>query len=449
MDKRETSPHSHESALAAAHRHERHQSDPGHAHEHEHGHDHEHPLGWIQAAQIAVVALGAILIWFWPWTLVAHISLTGVIALLIGGWPIYREALENVLARRMTMELSMTIAIAAAAVIGQFFTALIITLFVLVAEVLEGMTVARGRRAIRDVLDLLPATVFVRQEDAVRDRPAAALALGDVVVVKPGGRIPVDGAVVAGQSFVDQAPITGESMPVEKTAGQRVYAGTLNQSGALDIRAERLGRDTTYGQIIEAVEHAERSRAPVQRLADRLAGYLVYFALAAAALTFILTRDPYATIAVIIVAVACGIAAGTPLALLGAIGRCARAGAIVKGGVYLESLSRVDTVVFDKTGTLTYGRPEVRAVYPVAGVSETAVIEAAAIAERRSEHPLAAAIIACAERHGLAAREPDSFDYSPGRGVIAHVGDDRIAVGNRSLLQTLAIVPPALRDTAD
>src|SRR5699024_8400921 len=153
--------------------------------------------------------------------------------------------------------------------------------------------------------------------------------------------------------------------------------------------------------------HAEQSRAPVQRLADRMAGYLVYFALAAAALTFIFTRDPYATIAVIIVAGACGIAAGTPLALLGAIGRCARIGAIVKGGVYLESLSRIDTVVFDKTGTLTYGHPQVRAVHPVDGVSETAVIEAAALAERRSEHPLAAAIVARAEQDKLTAQESD------------------------------------------
>jgi Cd2+/Zn2+-exporting ATPase/Cu+-exporting ATPase len=420
------------------------------AHHHEHEPGHEHPLGWLQAAQIAIVALGAILVWFWPWTPLARVSLTGVIALVLGGWPIYREAFENLLARRMTMELSMTIAIAAAAVIGQFFTALLITLFVLVAEVLEGMTVSRGRRAIRDVLDLLPDTVFVRYQNDVSSRPIQSLGVGDVVLVKPGGRIPVDGLVVAGQSFVDQAAITGESMPVGKTSGERVYAGTLNQSGALDIRAERLGHDTTYGQIIEAVEHAEHSRAPVQRLADRMAGYLVYFALAAAALTFVFTRDPYATIAVIIVAGACGIAAGTPLALLGAIGRCARAGAIVKGGVHLESLSRIDTVVFDKTGTLTYGHPEVRAVHPIAGGSEATVIEAAALAERRSEHPLAAAIVARAEQYGLSPREPDTFDYTPGRGVVARTGNEQIAVGAKTLLQALEITPPVPReDEAD
>ena len=179
----------------------------------------------------------------------------------------------------MTMELSMSIAIVAAAAISEFFTALIITLFVLVAEVLEGMTVSRGRRAIRDLLEFLPRAVSVRRAGAVAQIDAEALTVGDAVLVNPGGRIPVDGTVIAGHSFVDQSRITGESMPLEKYAGSRVFAGSINQSGALEIRAERIGRDTSYGKIIEAVEQAERSRAPVQRLADRLAGYLVYFAL--------------------------------------------------------------------------------------------------------------------------------------------------------------------------
>src|SRR5579863_6309383 len=173
-------------------------------------------------------------------------------------------------------------------------------------------------------------------------------------------------------------------MPVEKNAGAVVYAGTINQSGALEISVERVGRDTSYGKIIEAVEEAEKSRAPVQRLADRLAGYLVYFALAAAALTFLLTRDMRSTISVVIVAGACGIAAGTPLAILGAIGRAARLGAIVKGGVHLETLGRVDTVVLDKTGTLTFGRPEVQAVVAAPGVNPEDLLDAAAAAEMRS-----------------------------------------------------------------
>ena len=276
------------------------------------------------------------------WEPFPSVSLIGVLGVLIGGWPIFKEAAENAAARRMTMELSMSIAIVAAAGISQFFTALIITLFVLVAEVLEGMTVSRGRRAIRDLLDFLPRSVTVRGANGIREASTDELRVGDSVLVNPGGLVPIDGTVISGHSFVDQARITGESMPVEKLPGSVVYAGTINQSGALEIRAERIGRDTSYGRIIEAVEHAERSRAPVQQLADRLAGYLVYFALAAAAITFIITRDARSTISVIIVAGACGIAAGTPLAILGGIGRSARLGAIIKGGLYLETLGRVE-----------------------------------------------------------------------------------------------------------
>jgi Cd2+/Zn2+-exporting ATPase/Cu+-exporting ATPase len=399
-------------AVAATHRHE-------YRPDHDQAHEHEHALTWLEAARIAVVAIGAAVVWFWPWEPVARVSVVGLIALIVGGWPIFHEALENIVARRMTMELSMTIAIAAAAGIGQYFTALIITLFVLVAEVLEGMTVARGRRAIRDVLTLLPTVIQVRDGEQAKERSAATVAAGDVVVVRPGARVPVDGAVASGHSFVDQASITDESMPIEKTVGARVYAGTLNQSGALEIRAERLGRDTSYGRIIEAVERAEHSRTPVQRLADRLAGYLVYFALAAAVITFLITRNPVVTIAVIIVAGACGIAAGTPLAILGATGRSARAVAIVKGGIHLETLSVVDTVVFDKTGTLTYGRPEARAMLPAQGVAEKELIEAAAIAELRSEHALGAAIVARANAAGLVPRMPETFDYMPGQGIVA------------------------------
>jgi Cd2+/Zn2+-exporting ATPase/Cu+-exporting ATPase len=318
-------------------------------------HEHDLSFSWPEATRIVLVALAAAAVWWRLWEPFPSVSVLGVIGVLIGGWPIFKEAAENVAARRMTMELSMSIAIVAAAAISQFLTALIITLFVLVAEVLEGMTVSRGRRAIRDLLDFLPRSVTVRSASGVREASADELRIGDSVLVNPGGLVPVDGVVISGHSFVDQARITGESMPVEKLPSSAVYAGTINQSGALEIRVERIGRDTSYGRIIEAVEQAEHSRAPVQQLADRLAGYLVYFALAAAMLTFIITRDARSTISVIIVAGACGIAAGTPLAILGGIGRSARLGAIIKGGLYLEMLGRVTTVVLDKTGTLTFG----------------------------------------------------------------------------------------------
>jgi Cd2+/Zn2+-exporting ATPase/Cu+-exporting ATPase len=415
----------------------------------EHEQDPHHAFEWPEALRIALVALAAAAVWFGIWEPLSHISIIGVIGLVIGGWPIVREAAENILARRMTMEVSMSIAIIAAAAIGEFFTALIITLFVLVAEVLEGMTVARGRHAIRDLLEFLPRSVSVRRATGVAVVEARELRVGDAVLVNPGGRVPVDGTVIQGHSFVDQARITGESMPAEKTAGSTVYAGSINQSGAIEIRAERIGRDTSYGKIIEAVETAEHSRAPVQRLADRMAGYLVYFALAAAVLTYLITRDIRSTISVVIVAGACGIAAGTPLAILGGIGRAARLGAIIKGGLYLETLGKVDTVVLDKTGTLTFGQPEVQQLIPCVGCSLNELLDAAAAAELRSEHPLGQAIVAYARSHGRSVVEPKHFAYTPGRGITATVAGTTILVGNRALLSDQGVELPAALDGVD
>ena len=408
-----------------------------------HDHDgHEHAFDIPEALRIVAVALAALAVWLHWWEPWPRFSVIGVAGLLIGGWPIFKEAVENLLARRMTMELSMTIAIVAAAAISEFFTALVITVFVLVAEVLEGMTVSRGRRAIRDLLDFLPREVSVRRDGAIREVDSGSLAVGDTVLVNPGGRIPVDGRVVDGHSFVDQARITGESMPVEKTAGTEVYAGSINQSGALEILAQRIGRDTSYGKIIDAVEEAERSRAPVQGLADRMAGYLVYFALAAALLTYLITRDIRATISVIIVAGACGIAAGTPLAILGAIGRAARGGAIIKGGLYLEQLGRVDTVVLDKTGTLTYGEPEVQSLVVAPGAAVDDILRLMASAELRSEHPLGKTLVRYARAQGVTPVEPEAFHYTPGLGISATVNGERILVGNEALLRKHGIALP-------
>jgi heavy metal translocating P-type ATPase len=403
----------------------------------------EHGIEWLELVRIAFVGLAAVAVWFRAWEPFPHVSVIGILAALIGGYPIFKEAFENIVEQKMTMELSMTIALAAALVIGEFFTALVITVFVLAAEVLEGLTVGRGRRAIRDLLDFLPRTVAVRRDRDVIEVSADEVRVGDTVIVKPGGRIPVDGSVSAGRSFVDQSAITGEAMPVEKLSGDTVYAGTVNQSGALEVRADKLGRDTTFGKIVEAVEHAEKSRAPIQKTADRLAGYLVYFALGAAILTFLTTHNIRSTISVIIVAGACGIAAGTPLAVLGAIGRAAHQGAIVKGGLYLEALAAVDTVLLDKTGTLTFGTPQIREVVPLSGFTERELIAAASIAERKSEHPLAKAIMMRAGELGIEAVEPEQFSYTPGKGVVARYRGEDIAVGSGALLAGRGLgVPP-------
>jgi P-type Cu+ transporter len=420
-----------------------------HGHDHDHHHEHEdhgqdHSLKWIELVRISLVALACLASWFGLWQYIASFDVIALVATLVGGYPIFKEALANLLARRMTMELSMTIALAAALAIGEFFTALVIVLFVLIAEVLEGLTVGRGRRAIKDLLDLLPRNVVVRRQGGTQEVAAGDMRVGDIIVVKPGARVPVDGQVVAGHSCVDQATITGESLPVEKLPGSLVYAGTINQSGVMEIRTEGIGRDTAFGKIIEAVERAEQSRAPIQRTADRLAGYLVYFAIGCAILTFFITWALHgsidrsvmtSTISVVIVAGACGIAAGTPLAVLGAIGRAARQGAIIKGGLFLEALGAVDTVVLDKTGTLTLGNPRVSSVGPCPGVNAESVVEAAAIAERPSEHPLAKAVLQKAKEMSLPISEPEHFQYIPGKGIACLLHGKQIVVGNQAFLE--------------
>jgi len=426
--------------IAVRHAHD----EPAEHHDHD---EHAHGVVWQDLARILFVALAAAAVWFRVWEPFGHFSIIGIAATLIGGYPIFKEAVENIFEGRMTMELSMTIALVAALVVGEFFTALVIALFVLAAEVLEGLTVGRGRRAIEELVNLLPRSGTVRRDGKVSELSITEIRIGDRLLINPGSRIPADGTVLDGHSFVDQASITGESMPVEKTSGALVYAGTINQSGALEIRADRLGHDTTFGKIIEAVERAERSRAPIQRTADRLAGYLVYFALGAAALTLLITHNARSTISVIIVAGACGIAAGTPLAVLGAIGRAAREGSIIRGGLFLELLSQVDTVIFDKTGTLTFGQPEVIEVVPADGVGKRAVLETAALAERRSEHPLAKAVVGKAVEQSIVLKDAGEFRYTPGKGITSIVDGDPIAVGNRLLMHELGIqVPGRNRD---
>jgi len=414
----------------------------------EKGHDEapEHGIDRLELLRIGFVALTVLVSWLHPWRPVVAFDVVAWVATLIGGYPIVKEALSSLLARRMTMELSMTIALAAALSIGEAFTALVIVLFVLVAEVLEHLTVGRGRKAIRDLMDFLPSIVVVRGERGTEEIATAAVRVGEVVLVKPGGLVPVDGVVAEGHSFVDQAMVTGESLPVEKEVGATVFAGTVNQSGVLEIRATGIGRETAYARIIEAVERAEKTRAPIQKTADRLAGYLVYFAMAAAAVTFFITRNPRATISVIIVAGACGIAAGTPLAILGAIGRAAHHGAIIKGGLHLEALGHVDTVVLDKTGTVTLGTPHVVALHPADGVTESELLRAAAIAESSSEHPLAKAVLKRADEQGVRVERPDTFAYTPGRGIVCSADAKRIVVGSIALLHDHGVA--ATKDSA-
>ena len=366
------------------------------------------------------------------------VGAVGAAALLVGCWPLVVEAVGDLREQRMSMELSMLLAIVAAAAIGEWVTALAVTVFALCAEVLEDLSMDRGRDALTDLMSFLPQTARVvtgPHTDEVSEVPLDEVRPGQVIALSPGGRVPVDGVVRTGRADVDQSRITGEALPVQVGPGDRVPAGSITR-GALELEVERVGEDSSYGRIVAAVRHAQSSRAPVQRLADRLAARIVYLALAAALITFLTTRDVRATISVIIVAGACGVAAGTPLAVLAAIARAARCGAFVKDGTHLEQLSTVDTVVLDKTGTLTVGAPRVVSVTPVEsvaqpGAGEAEILALAAAAEWNSEHPIGRAIRTEAAVRDLTVPVPDDVAYSPGAGVSARVDGRRITVGRR------------------
>jgi heavy metal translocating P-type ATPase len=364
-------------------------------------------------------------------------------ATVIGGFPIFKEAWDNLRKRRMTMELSMTLALVAALCIGQFLTALVIAFFVLFAELVEGYTVGGGRRAIQNLIDALPRQVRVRRAGQECELDTNEVAAGETIIIRPGERIPADGVVSKGHSFVDQSSITGEPLPIEKVEQSKVFAGTINKDGVLEVIVAKIGRDTTFGKIIEIVEQAEKSRAPVQRIADRLAAGLVYFAFGTAVLTLIVTRNITSTIAVIIVAGACGVAAGTPLAILAGIGNAARRGIITKGGLYLEQLSQIDTIVLDKTGTLTLGIPVVTAVHALDDASEDDVLQTAATAEQHSEHPLGEAIVRRARERNLPLRGYSQLRYVPGKGILVEDSGTRIMVGTRALFEEHGVTVPA------
>src|SRR5580700_11181770 len=409
----------------------------GHHHDHDdHNHDdHDHGTGtaeYVRLGLMGVIVVASLIGWWRPFMDRDWLAFAGTV---IGGFPIYKEAWENLLKRRMTMELSMTIALVSALAIGQFFTAIVIAFFVLFAELLEGYTVGSGRKAIEKLIDALPRRVTVRRNGQESELAAEELSVGETIIIHPGERIPVDGVVVKGTSYVDQSSITGESLPVEKVESAKVFAGTINKNGVLEVRVERVGRDTTFGKIIQVVEQAEKSKAPVEPIADRLAAGLVYFAFGAAVLTFLVTRNLTATIAVIIVAGACGVAAGTPLAILAGIGSAARRGIIVKGGLYLEKLAEVDTIVLDKTGTLTLGVPEVTGVHVANGITEETVLLNAAIAEQHSEHPLGEAIVRTAKDRKLDLRPYSDLWYVPGKGLTCLDGANKITVGTATFLE--------------
>jgi len=362
----------------------------------------------------------------------------GLLVVLIGGYPVFRNVIRASLKRQITSHTLMTAGVLAALAVGQWATAAVVVFFMRVGDYAESFTTEHARRAVKDLTAMAPQMARVERDGAERDVPIGEVQVGDTVIVRPGDKIPVDGEVIAGHATLDQATITGEPMPVEVGSGGKVFAATLARLGSLRVRATHVGPDTTFGRVIKMVEEAEAHRADVQRVADKFSAYYLPIVAGIAALTFLVRHDPLATAAVLVVACSCSFALATPIAMLASIGAGAKRGLLIKGGKYLESLARADVLLIDKTGTLTLGQPQVTDVVALNGLPDTELLSLAASAERYSEHPLAEAVRAAAKERDLPLYEPEQFEAIPGLGVRAQVDGCRVSVGNRRMIPAAA-----------
>lgn len=357
----------------------------------------------------------------------------GLLVVLAGGYPVFRNVVRAALQRQVISHTLMTLGVVAALAVGEWATAAVVVFFMRVGDYAERFTAERARRAVKNLAALAPQTARVERDGVEQVVPVATVQPGETVVVRPGEQIPVDGQVIAGQATIDQAAITGESLPVEAGPGATVFAATLARLGSLRVRADHIGPDTTFGRVIRLVEEAEAHRADVQRIADRFSAWYLPVVAGIALLTFVLRRDPLATAAVLVVACSCSFALATPIAMLASIGAGARRGLLIKGGKYLETLAQADVLLVDKTGTLTLGQPQIVDVVAVDGMDEAELISLAASAERYSEHPLAESVRALARQRGLPFAGAEGFEALPGLGVRARVNGGVVEVGNRRM----------------
>jgi Cu+-exporting ATPase len=340
-----------------------------------------------------------------------------------------------------------------------FDTAVVITVLVLLGQVLELRARGRTTSAIKALLGLAPKTARVIRGGVEQDVPLPHVVVNDLVRVRPGEKVPVDGSVTEGHSSVDESMVTGEPVPVEKAASDRVTAGTVNGTGTLVIRAERVGNETLLAQIVRMVSEAQRSRAPIQKLADRIAGYFVPAVVAIAILAFAawsawgpeprLALALVAAVAVLIIACPCALGLATPMAIMVGTGRGAQAGVLIKNAEALERLEQVDTVIVDKTGTLTVGKPALAGVVPEPGFTENEILPLVAGLEQASEHPLAAAIVAGARARGVPILSPSGFESHTGKGVTGNVAGRPVALGNPALMADMGIDAAPAVERAD
>ena len=393
-------------------------------------------------------------------------------AVLWGGWPFFERGWQSVKTRNLNMFTLIAMGTGVAyiysvvatlapqlfpqafrdmhgAVAVYFEAAAVITVLVLLGQVLELRARAQTSGAIRALLGLAPKTARRISQAGDEDIDIDAIAVGDLLRVRPGEKIPIDGVVTEGSSLVDESLVTGESMPVKKAVGTKVIGGTVNQSGGLVMRAEKIGRDTMLARIVDLVARAQRSRAPVQRLADMVAGWFVpvviVVAIAAFAVWAMFGPEPrlaYALVAavtVLIIACPCALGLATPMSIMVGVGRGARSGILIRDAEALERMENVDTLVIDKTGTLTEGKPKVVAVVPADGFERNELLRLAASVERASEHPLAFAILNAAKDESIELRDVQNFDSPVGKGALGTVDGRRIVIGNAVIMQQSSI----------
>lgn len=358
----------------------------------------------------------------------------GAVIVIVGALPVFIDVIRSAVQKQITSRTLMSLGVIAALAVGQWTTAGVVVFMMHIGNFIEGFTTERSRKAVKDLGKLLPAFAHVERGGKELDIPVEGVREGDIVVIRPGETIPVDGQVISGSAAIDQSSVTGEALPVDVATGSRVFAATVSRSGSIRIRTTHTGRSTAFGRVIQLVEEAEARRGDYQRFADKFSGYYLPVVAGIALLTWIISSNALSATAVLVVACSCSIALATPIATLASIGAAARQGIVVKGGKYLELLAAARVVLIDKTGTVTLGKPKITSIMPLNGTDEDRLLTLAASAERYSEHPLAQALRVAAAKRNLPLKEIGEFEALPGLGIKTTIDGHSIRVGNDRLL---------------
>lgn len=370
-----------------------------------------------------------------------------VVSLIFGGYPILKSAIKALFIPDLNVDTLVSVAAIAATWVGAYREAATVLFIMLLGESLERLTVGKARKAIASLIRLDPKTAWIRRESKEVQVPIEEVKAKEVVIVKPGERIPVDGTIISGCGSINQSMLTGESIPVEKGVGDRVYCGTINESGSCEIETTQVAEDTKLAQIKRLILEAQAEKSPIQRVMDRFARYFIPAILLIALFTFLMTGEPIRAITILIVACPCALVLGTPTAVVAAIGNAARQGILIKGGAYLEQMGKLRALLMDKTGTLTKGRPKVVEMKAFNGSDEKEVLYWTAIAEKRSEHPLAKAIMEKAGEVGLNIPHPELFENFRGKGVRAQWNSKTIIVGTSEMVKDKEIeIPESVKE---